>query len=174
VNCDDRYRRLLTLSIYTTAYIGLGSNLNDPLTQIDQAVARLGALQCVSSLRCSPLYGSQAIGPGDQPDYVNAVVRMDVQLPPLALLKKLQAIEHDQGRQRGVHWGPRTLDLDLLLYGTRCIDSEVLQVPHPHLYSRNFVLFPLYDIAEDLVFPNGLSLSSLINTLSADGLKKLE
>ena len=134
----------------------------------------MSALPRVRDFRCSPLYASKAIGPGVQPDYINAVASVETNLPPFTLLKMLHAIEDQQGRQRHTHWGARTLDLDLLLYGDVCIDTDVLQLPHTFIYERNFVLFPLYDIAKDLVFPNGISLSQQVASLSRRGLKKLE
>ena len=162
------------MNSYNKAYISLGSNLNNPLAQINRACKSLSKLRQVSRFICSPLYRSKAVGPGVQPDYINAVASLETTLSPFALLKMLHAIEDQQGRQRHTYWGARTLDLDLLLYGDICIDTDVLQLPHTFMYERNFVLFPLYDIAKDLVLPNGVPLSEQKASLSSSGLKKLE
>ncbi|MGF1545787.1 MAG: 2-amino-4-hydroxy-6-hydroxymethyldihydropteridine diphosphokinase [Thiotrichales bacterium] len=130
------------------AYIGLGSNLAHPLSQLRQAQA---ALQCLPATRLdtiSHFYRNPALGPAGQPDYVNAVARLITDLAPLALLDQLQAIERGQGRVRsGTRWGPRTLDLDLLLYDDLSIAEKRLVVPHPGIAERAFVLWPLADIA---------------------------
>jgi 2-amino-4-hydroxy-6-hydroxymethyldihydropteridine diphosphokinase len=129
-----------------TCYVALGSNLQDPESQLQAAVRALHALDGVRVAATSQVYRSAAVGPGDQPDYLNAAVALVTALPPLDLLDALQAIERRQGRVRGEHWGPRTLDLDLLLYGNQQIDLPRLTVPHPRLAERNFVLAPLADI----------------------------
>ena len=109
------------------------------------------------------------MGPADQPDFINAVVAIDTSLGPLVLLDGLQAIENSHHRKRGaVQWGPRTLDLDLLLYGNTRIDESRLTVPHPGMHERSFVLRPLADIAPSLVLPDGRSLQSLSDALSDD------
>src|SRR6478735_4257138 len=156
------------------AYIGLGSNLENPREQVEQAFAELSALKRSELLERSPLYTSIAIGPGEQPDYVNAVALLKTDLPPLELLDALQAIEQSHRRIRIEHWGPRTLDLDILLLGDLCIDSERLKVPHPYLTQRNFVLYPLADIAPHLRLPTGESLQELISSCPQDGLARLE
>lgn len=159
---------------YSTSYIGLGSNLEKPEIQIQSALEALANLPQTCNLRCSHWYSSKAIGPGEQPDYINAVASIDTRLSPMALLKQLQSIENDHGRQRNIHWGARTLDLDLLLYDNQCIDSAELQVPHPEINNRNFVLYPLNDLSPSLVFPNGQPLSAIISNLSLDGLCRIE
>lgn len=143
-------------------YIGLGSNLEDPALQLQRAIAALRILPQSHLLTVSPLYRSRAIGPGDQPDYRNAVAALDTGLEPLALLDRLQAIEQAQGRIRTVRWAARTLDLDLLLYGDRVIANTRLQVPHPRMGERAFVLRPLADLAPDLILPGGIALSDLL------------
>jgi 2-amino-4-hydroxy-6-hydroxymethyldihydropteridine diphosphokinase len=158
------------------AYIGLGSNLAgtlaSPQAHINLALRELAQLPDCRLLDSSPLYRSRAVGP-EQPDYVNAVARLETTLPPLALLDQLQALEQAHQRVRLQHWGPRTLDLDILLYGTQTIDSPRLQVPHPYLPQRNFVLYPLAAIAPDLVLPCGTSLASLIQDCPIEGLAPL-
>ncbi|HEY0635615.1 MAG TPA: 2-amino-4-hydroxy-6-hydroxymethyldihydropteridine diphosphokinase [Gammaproteobacteria bacterium] len=144
------------------AYIGLGSNLDDPLSQVRAALTELAALPQSRLAAVSPLYRTPPLGPADQPDYINAVVALDTDLAPLALLDHLQHIEQQHGRVRGpLRWGPRTLDLDLLLYGERVITSERLTVPHPGVSERPFVIFPLQAIAPALVLPDGTALASL-------------
>lgn len=154
------------------AYIGLGSNLEDPLAQITSAFDELADIP-QSALRArSALYSSHAVGP-EQPDYINAVALLDTQLAPLTLLDALQAIEQAHQRVRIQHWGPRTLDLDLLLYGDQVIAEERLNVPHPYLTQRSFVLYPLADISPNLHLPDGTPLADLLSRCPADGLVRL-
>jgi 2-amino-4-hydroxy-6-hydroxymethyldihydropteridine diphosphokinase len=118
----------------------------------------------------SSLYSSQPQGPADQPDFINAVACLETQLEPHALLDALQALEQSHQRVRVQHWGPRTLDLDLLLYGAQTIDTERLSVPHPWLGKRSFVLHPLAEIAPDLRLPSGESIESLLPLCDAGDL----
>ncbi len=136
-----------------TAYIGLGSNLADPQARLRRAFAELAQLPQSQLLAQSSLYRSAPMGSQDQPDYLNAVAALETALSPLALLAGLQAVEVAHQRVRGERWGPRTLDLDLLLYADQTIDLPTLTVPHPGLYERNFVLYPLAEIASGLVIP---------------------
>ena len=154
------------------AYIGLGSNLEDPLAQVMRAFGELAEIAQTALLERSAIYSSQAIGP-EQPDYINAVALLDTHLKPLALLTALQAIEQAHQRLRIQHWGPRTLDLDLLLYGDQIIDLERLTVPHPYLTQRSFVLYPLADITPNLHLPDGTPLADLLSRCPADGLVRL-
>lgn len=156
------------------AYIGLGSNLANPRQQVAQALLALAAIPQTQLLASSPLYRSAPIGPGVQPDYVNAVALLETALNPLALLDALQAIEQDHQRVRIEHWGPRTLDLDILLLDQLQIDSERLKVPHPYLRQRNFVLYPLADISPELHLPDGTSLQQLMAQCPRAGLSPLE
>ena len=128
-------------------YIGLGSNLGDSPQLLAQAVQKLAAL---GRVKVSKLYQSLPMGPQDQPSYYNAVVQLHTDLEPLALLDQLQKIEQDAGRVRLRHWGERTLDLDLLLYGQQEIQNERLTVPHVGILERDFVVIPLLDIDADL------------------------
>ncbi|MCK0537967.1 2-amino-4-hydroxy-6-hydroxymethyldihydropteridine diphosphokinase [Alcanivorax quisquiliarum] len=137
------------------AYIGLGSNLADPVAQVRAALRALTALPHSRLAGQSPLYRSAPVGPQDQPDFINAVAALDTSLPPLALLDALQALEQAAGRERLRPWGERTLDLDLLLYGDQHIATPRLTVPHPHLHERAFVLVPLAALAPDLRLPDG-------------------
>ncbi len=154
------------------AYIGLGSNLSDPLTQVLSAYSALHNLPQTECFALSGLYSSQAVGPGPQPNYINAVAALRTDLSPLLLLDQLQAIERAHKRTRDVHWGPRTLDLDLLLYGDQQIQEPRLTVPHPHMLSRNFVLAPLADIAPQLIMPDGLSVSAHLARCGYQGLQR--
>ncbi|MBV6541549.1 2-amino-4-hydroxy-6-hydroxymethyldihydropteridine diphosphokinase [Ursidibacter maritimus] len=142
-----------------TVYIALGSNLENPLEQLQQAVRSLQTFAI--NLSVSPFYGSKPLGPQDQPDYVNAVVKFDTDLTAIELLDKLQSIENEQGRVRLRRWGERTLDLDILLYDAQQIQTERLTVPHYDMHNREFVIVPLYDLTPDLQLPNGQKLSEL-------------
>jgi 2-amino-4-hydroxy-6-hydroxymethyldihydropteridine diphosphokinase len=155
------------------AYLGLGSNLENPRAQVEQALVELAAIPQSNLISSSPLYCSAAVGPGDQPNYINAAALLETSLTPLALLDALQAIEQNHQRVRIERWGPRTLDLDILLLDQLIIDSERLKVPHPYLTQRNFVLHPLADIAPTLVLPCGTSLQELIAQCPRDGLAQL-
>lgn len=146
-----------------TAYIGLGSNLEDPAAQIAAAIDLLAALPDSTLRAVSRFYRNPPMGPQDQPDYVNAVVALDTRLTPRALLDKMQAVERAQGRERSaLRWGPRTIDLDLLVYGDVVLDEDHLQVPHPGIAERAFVLVPLAEIAPQLAIPGHGALSSLL------------
>ncbi len=153
------------------AYIGLGSNLEDPIAQVSLALQELGELPDSTLVSHSSLYASKPQGPADQPDFINAVACLETQLDAHALLDALQALEQAHQRVRIQHWGPRTLDLDLLLYGKQIIATDRLSVPHPWLDKRSFVLYPLADIAPDLVLPSGESIESLLPLCDAAGLE---
>jgi 2-amino-4-hydroxy-6-hydroxymethyldihydropteridine diphosphokinase len=156
------------------AYIGIGSNLDNPVAQVREAIAELGAIPDSILIARSSLYGSRPMGAPAQPDYVNAVVAIDTVLSPQALLQALQAIERRQGRERtGEKWGPRVLDLDLLLYGSRVINTADLTVPHPGLHERDFVLVPLEEIAGDIIIPGRGMLSAFMSRCESHSLRKL-
>ncbi|MET0120893.1 MAG: 2-amino-4-hydroxy-6-hydroxymethyldihydropteridine diphosphokinase [Candidatus Thiodiazotropha sp. 6PLUC9] len=136
------------------AYIGLGSNLDLPRRQVERALAELARLDGAHLDGHSSLYRSQPVGPQDQPDFINAVARLSTTLEAEILLDALQALEQSHHRIRGERWGPRSLDLDLLLYGDQIIKTHRLKVPHPEIARRSFVLLPLKEIApEDLYIP---------------------
>jgi 2-amino-4-hydroxy-6-hydroxymethyldihydropteridine diphosphokinase len=150
-----------------TAYVGLGANLDDPVEQVRRACGELSVLPSTGILALSPLYRSAPLGPQDQPDYINAVAALATQLAPLELLAALRAIEMQHGRRRdGSRWGPRTLDLDILLYGDLRQDSPELMLPHPGLHERAFVLYPLYDVAPELQIPGRGAVRELRGLLS--------
>lgn len=154
-------------------YVGLGSNLGDPLQQVQQAIHSLRTAPAITDLFISPFYQSKAIGPGEQPDYINAVVRFRTGLQPSPLLKMLQAIETAQQRVRVERWGPRTIDLDILLYGEQVLNSPSLTVPHPRMMERSFVLVPLSDLSPDLTFPSGTSLSETLHQVDCSDLLQI-
>ncbi|MDP3391274.1 MAG: 2-amino-4-hydroxy-6-hydroxymethyldihydropteridine diphosphokinase [Methylococcaceae bacterium] len=157
-----------------TAFIGLGSNLATPSQQINGARSAIAATAGIQELTFSSLYQSAPMGPKDQPDYVNAVMAIATELTPTALLHCLQGIENEHGRVRtGERWGPRTLDLDLLLYGDQQIHLPDLIVPHIGIADREFVLYPLYEIAPDLHVPGKGRLSDLVANCPLRGLQRL-
>ena len=154
--------------------MGIGSNLNDPVAQVQEAIGELEMLPDTILVSKSSLYRGKPMGPADQPDYVNAVVGIDTLLSAGDLLQAMTRIEDLQGRERqGEKWGPRTLDLDLLLYGSSRIDTSDLTVPHPGMHERDFVIVPLAEIAGNLTIPGRGQLSALYNKCSKHSLKKL-
>lgn len=156
-----------------TAYIGLGSNLDNPQHQVGRAIQELGELPGTLDVLSSSLYGSVPMGPQDQPDYVNAVAAITTSLSAHDLLGQLQRLEQLHRRVRERHWGPRTLDLDILLYGQEIIQTDDLIVPHPWMAERNFVLIPLYEIAPDLTLPDNRSLAELVTLCPGEGLRRI-
>lgn len=159
---------------HNTVYIGIGSNLDHPLLQVQCALETLKHLPETQWISHSACYRSSPLGPQDQPDYINAVAALTTNLAPHALLTVLQKIEDQQGRVRTAQrWGPRTLDLDILLYDKKKIQDACLTLPHPGLYDRAFVLYPLYDCAPHLILPNGKPLREWIQTCPTEGLYKL-
>lgn len=158
----------------TSAYIGLGANLNNPKQQIEVAFKALANLPNTQLLLRSSLYQSAPMGPQDQDDYINAVAKIETSLTPIDLLDQLQSIEKTQGRVRKAErWGPRTLDLDLLLFGDQAIQCERLTIPHYGLRQRAFVLLPIQEIAPELKLPDGTSINSIVEELTEQGITKL-
>lgn len=156
------------------AYIALGSNLATPVEQLHAALRALAALPGSQLAAVSSFYASDPLGPPEQPRFVNAVAALDTELAPLALLDALQAIERAQGRVRKAErWGPRTLDLDILLFGDLQLASERLTLPHYHMHARAFVLYPLAEIAPDLSLPDGRPLRALLADCPYAGLERL-
>ncbi|EGU34962.1 2-amino-4-hydroxy-6-hydroxymethyldihydropteridine pyrophosphokinase [Vibrio sp. N418] len=155
-----------------TAYIAVGSNMADPVAQANSAIEALKQLPRSEFIQASMLYSSTPMGPQNQPDYINAVVAIQTELTPLELLDCTQAIELEQGRVRkDERWGPRTLDLDIILYGNEEIDSERLTVPHYGMREREFVLYPLAEIAPNLTLPDGTELAQLLHSVDRNGLR---
>lgn len=156
------------------AYIGLGSNLNDPAGQVRRALGVIAVLPDSRLAAASRLYRSPPMGPVDQPEYINAVAALETELAPHDLLHALQTIEHDFGRVRLRRWGERVIDLDVLLYDDLCLDSPELTLPHPGIGERAFVLFPLAELAPDLVIPGLGPLADLLAARATDTCEPLE
>ncbi|HAZ77234.1 2-amino-4-hydroxy-6-hydroxymethyldihydropteridine diphosphokinase [Pseudescherichia sp.] len=150
----------------TRVYIALGSNLASPLSQVTAAIDALGAIPNSQIVAVSGFYRTPPLGPQDQPDYLNAAVALETSLAPEALLDHTQRIELDQGRVRKAErWGPRTLDLDIMLFGDETIATPRLTVPHYDMKNRGFMLWPLFEIAPELHFPDGETLASVLARL---------
>ncbi|NND60913.1 MAG: 2-amino-4-hydroxy-6-hydroxymethyldihydropteridine diphosphokinase [Gammaproteobacteria bacterium] len=146
----------MTAKWWVPAFIGLGSNLDGPGQQIAAAIEGLATIEQTRVWRTSPIYRSAPMGPQDQPDYLNAVTALLTRLAPRALLGALQQLEQSQGRVRdGRRWGPRRIDLDLLLHGDTVVSGSDLVLPHPGLTDRVFVLAPLADLAPERRLPDG-------------------
>ena len=157
------------------AYIGLGSNLGDPAAQVRAGMAALARLAETRVESCSSLYRSAPVERQDQPDFINAVCRVRTGLAPAALMQHLLEIESQHGRvRRGDKGGPRTLDLDLLLYGSEAIRSADLTVPHPRLHERAFVLYPLHEIEPDLIIPGRGALRELLTGCAGQRVERIE
>lgn len=153
----------------TLAYIAIGSNLASPLEQVNAAVQALGEIPQSKIVAVSSFYRTPPLGPQDQPDYLNAAVVLETALDAETLLDNTQRIELQQGRVRKAErWGPRTLDLDIMLFGHETINTERLTVPHYDLKNRGFMLWPLYEVAPNLIFPDGTSLKSILDNLNAE------
>lgn len=158
-----------------TTYIGLGSNLDEPVKHIRQALSELESLPHSSLVARSSLYANPPMGPQDQPDYVNAVVSLVTFLAAEQLLDELQKIERHHGRIRGaLRWGPRPLDLDILLYGNHQIDTCRLKVPHPGAAERAFVLVPLSEIEPALRIPPHGTVKALLENIDLSSLIRLD
>ena len=159
----------------TTAVVGLGANLGDARASVLGALGVLDLLPSTRVLRASKLYRTPAWGQTEQPDFINAAAVLETGLDARALLQRLLAIERDFGRTRvaGERWGPRTLDLDLLLFGDAVIDEPGLQVPHPHMHERAFVLLPLAYIAPELSIPNVGNVGELAAVMASDGIEAI-
>jgi 2-amino-4-hydroxy-6-hydroxymethyldihydropteridine diphosphokinase len=163
------------MSVAVLAHVGLGSNLGDSRATIALAIQALGGLPGCELLSRSADYQSPPWGPVPQPDYINAAVRLRTRLTAQDLLGALLDIERAFGRVRpGERWGPRTLDLDLLLHGDTVCDTEQLQIPHPRMASRAFVLLPLADIDPGLVIPGQGTVASLLARVDASGCRRLD
>ena len=158
----------------TDAYIGIGSNLQNPFLQVASAIEQLALIDLSDLHSFSSLYSSRPMGPPDQPPYVNAVAWLRTRLDAHSLLIKLQAIENEHGRTRnGERWGPRTLDLDILVYGNYSLKSQTLTVPHPGIKTREFVLYPLHEVNKNLMIPNLGAIHRLQPRCYTNGLTRL-
>lgn len=153
----------------TLAYIAIGSNLASPLEQVNAAVQAIGEIPDSRVVAVSSFYRTPPLGPQDQPDYLNAAVALETALAPDVLLSHTQRIELQQGRVRKAErWGPRTLDLDIMLFGQESIHTDTLTVPHYDMHNRGFMLWPLYEIAPSLHFPDGITLQQRLDALAAE------
>lgn len=147
-------------------FIGLGSNLNEPLLQLKSALKELNSRSDIHNLIVSNFYSSKPVGPQDQPNFVNAVAKFSTTLSPIQLLDTLQAIEQDHHRTRERHWGPRTLDLDILLINNDTLSLPRLTVPHPYMLERGFVIKPLADIAPKMLLSNGKTVTEHLHRIN--------
>ncbi|MBF2790824.1 MULTISPECIES: 2-amino-4-hydroxy-6-hydroxymethyldihydropteridine diphosphokinase [Enterobacter] len=153
----------------TLAYIAIGSNLASPLEQVNAAVQALGEIPQSKIVAVSSFYRTPPLGPQDQPDYLNAAVVLETALNAETLLNNTQRIELQQGRVRKAErWGPRTLDLDIMLFGRETINTERLTIPHYDMKNRGFMLWPLFEVAPDLIFPDGIPLRTILDNLNAE------
>lgn len=143
--------------------VGLGSNIGEKQQNIKNAGKKIAALEGVETVKESSLYVTPPWGKTDQQDFINQVMELETDLSPWKLLQKLQEIEINMGRQRLERWGPRIIDLDILLYGDEIIESEELTIPHPYMYQRLFVLIPLEEINSELIFPDGSKIKEVLN-----------
>lgn len=155
-------------------YIGLGSNLDNPLQHIQTAIHDLRSVEGIRVVAVSSLYQSPPMGPPDQPDYVNAVMSLETALTPHQLLDLLQSIEQLHGRERKRHWGERTLDLDILLYGEQTLNDDRLKIPHPGMLERAFVLYPLAEIAPNIEIPGAGKLQDVLSSCPQGDLEKID
>jgi 2-amino-4-hydroxy-6-hydroxymethyldihydropteridine diphosphokinase len=160
-------------SVPVRAYVAFGANLGAPQAAFDFACARLGALAGTRVVARSSLYRSAPVGVAGQPDYINAVIALDTTLAPRALLEALLAIELEGGRTRDFHQAPRTLDLDLLLHADAVIDEPGLQLPHPRMHQRAFVLRPLAEIAPALRIPGRGAVAALLAGVADQAIARL-
>lgn len=158
-----------------TAFVGLGANLGPAEASVRAAIAALEVVPQSTLVAASRLYRTPAWGREDQPDFINAVAQLQTGLAPLALLDALLGIERAFGRERlaGERWGPRTLDLDLLLYADQVLDLPRLQVPHPHLHVRAFALLPLSELAPEVIIPGHGTVRHALQTIDACGLEPI-
>lgn len=157
------------------AWLGLGSNLQQPVAQLKDALARLELLEGIELLKTSGLYRTPPWGDDQQDDFINAVVQIETDLAPIPLLRVLQSIENEMGRQRsGRRWGPRLIDIDLLLYADQQVQLEELEVPHPRMHERAFVLIPLCELDKTVKIPGHGIADELLQKLDSHGIFRLE
>ncbi|MDW8844818.1 2-amino-4-hydroxy-6-hydroxymethyldihydropteridine diphosphokinase [Erwinia sp. MMLR14_017] len=157
----------------TRVYLALGSNLADPLHQVQAALDALAAIPETTLVVSSAFYRTPPYGPPDQPDYLNAAVALDTALLPEELLDQTQRIEQEQGRVRKEErWGPRTLDLDIMLFGDQTLATPRLTVPHYDIANRAFMLVPLLEIAPEIALPDGVKAAELLSKLDAGAIQR--
>lgn len=165
----------MVATVWMPAYVGMGSNIDDPPRQLDRATAALARLEATRLVVVSSYFRNPPFGPVRQPDFVNAVAALLTQLPPVELLAALQRIEREHGRgpSPGLRWGPRVLDLDLLVFGGLRLTQSGLVLPHPGIAQRNFVLLPLAEIAPGLDVPGLGQVSDLLGRVDQAGMERL-
>jgi len=156
------------------AFVGLGANLENPVQQVSQAVTELDGIDRTRLLAASSLYRSDPVGYADQPHFINAVAKLQTRLSPHELLDALHVIENRHGRRRSVRNAPRTLDLDLLIYGVLVLQEEGLTLPHPRMHERAFVLMPLAELAPDARVPGRGPVAQLLAQVDRSGVEKLD
>ena len=157
------------------AWLGLGSNLQNPVAQLAEALNRLELVEGIEISKTSSLYRTPPWGDEAQDDFINAVTQIETDLGPISLLRALQSIENEMGRQRnGRRWGPRLIDIDLLLYADQQYQSEELELPHPRMHQRAFVLIPLCELDETVKIPGLGVAKELLKQLDSDGIARLE
>lgn len=157
----------------TKIFLGLGSNLGESSINIFEAVEQLNAEPNIQNIKLSPLYLSPPMGPQDQPDFINAVLRAETSFTPSKLLERIKLIEKGMGREAGLRWGPRIIDIDILLYGEQIIHTDKLSIPHIGLSERSFVLYPLSDLDKQLKIPGLAPLTELIDNLGKTDIRKI-
>ena len=156
------------------AWLGLGSNLDQPVAQLNTAIARLNSTAGIEVLQTSGFYRTSPWGDADQDDFINAVVQLETGLGAMPLLCVLQSIENTMGRQRSERrWGPRLIDIDLLLYGDLVLQTEELEIPHPRMHERAFVLMPLLELDKNLVIPGHGKVAKFLRNLDCSGISRL-
>ena len=158
--------------VWEPAYVGIGSNLDDPARQVEWAIEELKKCNKIRDLAISSLYIGPPMGPGDQPDFINAACGFLTTMVAENLLAYLRSLEDRRGRQRTTHWGPRVLDLDLLIYDRLRVAGDHLTLPHPGVHERSFVLYPLTEIAPELMVPGRGRVSQLAAACGRQGLKR--
>ncbi|NPV92594.1 MAG: 2-amino-4-hydroxy-6-hydroxymethyldihydropteridine diphosphokinase [Firmicutes bacterium] len=169
----ERYRAAVEDKEWVEVFLALGSNLGDRQANLWQALGRLSAHPLIRLLQVSSFYETRPVGGVEQGNFINAAARLAIMLKPLELLDLIREIESGMGRERTVKWGPRTIDLDILLYGKQSIELESLVVPHPEMYKRDFVLAPLAEIAPDQILPNGKTAAEIMKDLYKMGINLL-
>lgn len=153
------------------AYVGIGSNLNDPLNNVRNAFTALTQVERTRVLKTSRIFRTAPLGPIDQPHFYNAAAGLLTQLPPLKLLRSLKALEHQLGREVTVRWGPRVIDFDLLVYGAVVVQTDELTLPHPGLLQRAFALLPLAEVAPELQLRGSARMADLAATCDRTGIE---
>jgi len=157
------------------AWLGLGSNLQQPAEQLKKALESLSSTECIEILRTSSFYRTPPWGDTQQDDFINAVAEIETSLEPVPLMHGLQCIETSMGRQRdGRRWGPRLIDLDLLLYGDQRVQSDELEIPHPRMHERAFVLMPMCELDDTLEIPARGGIKKLLEQVDCSGIFRLD